>query len=72
MTDCSIEELINPDSDRSNDEEQRQLYGNRQHQNKHVNTVDRARCADTLEGLPSEGLDFFSRLAEKKTVILVR
>lgn len=31
MSDCSIEELINPDSDGSNDEEQRQLDGNRQH-----------------------------------------
>lgn len=54
--DVAMVDLVDPESGRCTDEEQRELDGDREHEDEVVNAVDRARSANALERLPSERL----------------
>ena len=55
-TNVAVVDLVDPQRRRRANEEQRELDRDGEHQDRVVDTVDRARCADTLEGLPAERL----------------
>ena len=54
--DVAMVDLVDPESGRCTDEEQRELDGDREHEDEVVNAVDRAGGANALERLPSERL----------------
>lgn len=55
-TDVAVVDLVNPQRGRRANEEQRELDRDGEHQDRVVDTVDRARRADTFECLPAERL----------------
>lgn len=55
-TNVAIAHLVDPERRGRSNEEQRELYRDGEHEDEVVDPVDRARRADTLEGLPAEGL----------------
>ena len=55
-TNVAIVDLVNPESSRGSDEEQRELDSDGKHQHEVVDPVDRARRADTFKCLPAERL----------------
>ena len=56
LPDVAVAHLVNPECRGCADEEQRKLDGDREQQDEVVDTVDRARRADTFECLPAERL----------------
>ena len=54
--DVAMVDLVDPEGSRCTDEEQRELNGDREHEDEVVNAVDRAGGTDALERLPSERL----------------
>lgn len=54
--DSAVADLVEPQRDGRDDEEQRELDGDRQHENELIHALNRARRADALERLPAEHL----------------
>ena len=55
-TNVAVVDLVNPQRGRRANKEQRELNRDGEHQDRVVDTVDRARRANTLESLPAERL----------------